>query len=130
MTDETMIETLGRDWTAAEVAGDIAVLDRLLAADFTAVGPVGFVLDKAQWLARFAQGLSVTSLVLDDLSLRFRGDVAVGIGVLTQTGRHRDHPIDARFRVTQIYNRADGQADGDWRLLGLHLSPIKPPAAS
>ena len=54
---------LDRDVTRAEVDGNVATLDALATDDFTLVGPVGFVLDKQQWLDRYrGGGLRTTAL--------------------------------------------------------------------
>src|SRR4051812_47948865 len=58
-------DTLWQDWARAEGQADIAALDRLLTPGFRGVGPVGFVLDKARWLQRFADGLVHESIELE-----------------------------------------------------------------
>ena len=51
------IRELADTWTAAEVDGDLEILDEILTDEFRGIGPLGFVLDKAAWLHRFAGGL-------------------------------------------------------------------------
>jgi len=54
MTDS--IQAFLDDWSAAEHAGDTERLEALLTEDFTAVGPLGFILPRQAWLARHRQG--------------------------------------------------------------------------
>jgi hypothetical protein len=63
VTNDTRAEILaiGTRWASAEQSADTAALDELTAPDFRLVGPFGFVLDKAQWLDRYAPGELVTS---------------------------------------------------------------------
>jgi hypothetical protein len=56
MITEKQILDLGAQWADAEVRGDTAALDAMTTDDFTLVGPVGFVLDKPQWLQRYLSG--------------------------------------------------------------------------
>lgn len=126
MTTRDEVLELGRRWVAAELAGDADALDRLGARDFRLVGPVGFVLDRQQWLDRYRgqRDLRLTDLRWDDVEVReLTDDVAVAIGVQTQQGTFAGNPVDARLRVTQIAVREDGE----WRLAGLHFSPIGGP---
>jgi ketosteroid isomerase-like protein len=52
MNDATHAEVreLGRRWAEAESSGDADALAALLADDFVLVGPLGFMLDKQQYV--------------------------------------------------------------------------------
>src|SRR5438309_6445277 len=59
------------EWRKAELQGDVAVLERILAADFIGIGPRGLVLNKEAWLGRHASGdLKYLSLEQRDPILR------------------------------------------------------------
>ncbi|SFW82713.1 nuclear transport factor 2 family protein [Amycolatopsis australiensis] len=129
MSTEEQVRELGRVWAAAEERGDTEALAGLAAEGFRLVGPLGFVLDRDQWLARYRSGDLVTErLTWDEVEVRDFGTTAVAIGVHTQVAKHRDNPVDGRFRATHVLVRDDGR----WRLAGIHLSPIggPPPFAS
>lgn len=112
---------LGRRWAEAEQRADVDALDALAVADFTLVGPLGFILNREQWLDRYRSGDFVTrSLVWDDVEVRDYGTVAIAIGRHTQEAAYRGAPSDGRFRATHIAVLADGR----WQLAGIHMSPI------
>jgi ketosteroid isomerase-like protein len=122
--DVAEIEELGKRWVKAELAGDTSAMDSLAHNDFLLVGPLGFILDKAQWLERYSSGAFVTStLEWRDTQVRVFGDCAVVIGVHDQEAAYRGQPNNGQFRATHILSRADGA----WRLIGMHLSPIATP---
>jgi ketosteroid isomerase-like protein len=124
-TTQELVRNLDYRWARAEEDGDVAALDALTTDDFTLVGPVGFVLDKRQWLARYGpDGALVThALVWEDATIREYGDTAVAVGVLEQKAEFQGRPVDGRFRVTRVNVR-----QGDrWLLAGLHYSPIGGP---
>jgi ketosteroid isomerase-like protein len=115
---------LDRDVTRAEVDGDVATLDALATDDFTLVGPIGFVLDKQQWLERYrAGGLRTTALAFEDAVTRVHGDCAIRIGRHVQEAEFQGRPVSGEFRATHIAVR-EGER---WRLAGIHLSPIGGP---
>jgi hypothetical protein len=115
---------LDRTITRAEIAGDTATLDALATDDFMLVGPVGFVLDKQQWLGRYrGGGLQTHALAFEDAVTRDHGDSAIRIGRHIQQAEFQGRPVNGEFRATHIAVR-DG---GRWRLAGVHLSPIGGP---
>ncbi|MEQ0563600.1 nuclear transport factor 2 family protein [Amycolatopsis sp. NEAU-NG30] len=121
MSTEEQVRDLGRIWAAAEERGDTGVLAGLAADGFRLVGPLGFVLDRGQWLARYDSGDLVTEkLSWTDVAVRDFGATAIAIGVHEQIARHRGNPVNGRFRATHVLVRA---GDG-WQLAGIHLSPI------
>jgi ketosteroid isomerase-like protein len=127
MTDETGLRELEKRWAAAELAGDLDVLDAVTSPSFRLVGPAGFVLDKEQWLERYRSGqLTTTRLSLQDPQTQWYGDVAVTIATQVMEATYAGHPAGGRFRVTQI---ARQDADGAWRYAGQHLSAIADRAA-
>ena len=128
MNDEVAeLEDFGKRWVEAELARDVIVLDALAHKDFILVGPLGFALDKAQWLDRYAnEDLVTSSLSWRDTQARVFGDCAVVIGTHDQQASYRGQPNNGQFRATHILVREDGA----WRLAGMHLSPMSvPPGA-
>ncbi|MGI8329167.1 nuclear transport factor 2 family protein [Actinomadura scrupuli] len=126
-TTEEQVRELGRRWADAEVRADVAALEAMTTGDFTLVGPVGFVLDKQQWLDRYRTGAFVTrSLVWDEVQVRDYGSAAVAVGRHTQEAAYQGQQSDGRFRVTHIAVR-EGER---WLLAGLHLSPVAGPPVS
>ena len=122
MTDTTTeIRSLGQRWVDAELRGDTDALDTLAVADFTLVGPLGFILTRQQWLDRFSNGdFEMHSLTWDEVEVRDYGTAAIAIGRQTQQASYRGAPSDSQFRVTHIAVRVDDR----WMLAGMHLSPI------
>jgi ketosteroid isomerase-like protein len=92
------IAELVQAWTDAEQHGDVEVLDRLLVDDFAGIGPVGFVLPKQAWLARFGQGLRYDAVALDAVDIRRYGDAAVVVAEQHAQGSHRGNPTPAERR--------------------------------
>ncbi|MFE7800048.1 nuclear transport factor 2 family protein [Nocardia sp. NPDC057440] len=131
MTITDDILELGARWAAAEQRADTAELDLMTTDDFTLVGPLGFVLDKQQWLARHRTGGLVTkTLTWHDVTVREYGNAAIAVGVHTQEAEFQGTSADGSFRATHIFTR-DGVR---WALAGIHLSPIgampfQPPAS-
>jgi hypothetical protein len=120
---------LGQRWAEAELHSDADALDALLHEEFVGVGPLGFVLDKRQWVQpRRVGDLRHTAFQWQDPSVRVLGDSALVVGTQVQETTYQGHDASGRFRVTQVAVR-DG-ADDPWRIVGMHLSPIAAPPGS
>ena len=119
-----LVLDLVQRWTDAERKGDAEPLAPLLAEDFVLVGPLGFVLDKQQFLGSRRSGdLTHESFMFDEVQVRVYGDNAVVIGTQTQKSTYQGREASGRFRVTLIAV----QQQQRWLLAGIHLSPIAAP---
>jgi ketosteroid isomerase-like protein len=115
------IEGFLAEWTAAERSGDTAALDKLLADDFTGVGPLGFTLSKQDWLDRHAAGdLKYRTFELADISVRRYGEAAVVIAQQSAAGAYRGHEVPGDLRVTLLVTDASGSR----QLASAHMSFI------
>jgi hypothetical protein len=119
------------DWGRAERTGDAVRLDELLADDFVGIGPLGFSLSKAEWLARHRQGLSYQAFDVEDAEVRDHSGV-VGDGAL-RPARHRlrqSHPRGGQIhdgpcppgrrmapeqRPSELRRRNAGRTPDTWR---------------
>lgn len=120
MDHDQELADFARRWTEAERLGDVTALDALLTEDFTAVGPHGFVLDKKQWIERYASGALIhDAFTWEEVTVRRHGRAAVAVGVQGQQSIYDGRDADGYFRVTQMIV-ADG---ADWKLAAVHLSP-------
>ena len=120
-TQRDDIEGFLAEWTAAERSGDAAALDKLLADDFTGVGPLGFTLSKQDWLARYAAGdLKYRTFELGDIAVRRYGNAAVVIAQQSAAGAYRGHEVPGDLRVTLVV----ADASGSRQLAGAHMSFI------
>ena len=77
-TQDNEVSTVLSEWTAAERSGDAEALAACLTDDFLAVGPLGFILTKQDWLDRHAASdLIYDVFELDEVSSRRYGDTVV-----------------------------------------------------
>ena len=115
------IDSFLTEWTTAERDGDTGKLDALLTSDFTAVGPLGFIISKEGWLARHRQGnLAYQSFGLEEVQTRLLGEVAVVTARNNIRGFYQGHPSLEAVRATLTLV----SDTGDWKLAVIHMSFI------
>jgi uncharacterized protein (TIGR02246 family) len=119
------IQELCQSWANAERAGDAATLARLAVGDFILVGPLGFLLDKQQWVGRFSgeRPLEIDELDWQPQSVRVYGDAAVAVGSYSQKGAYQGNRLDDEFRITLVLVRREHE----WRLAHIQLSSLGVP---
>jgi ketosteroid isomerase-like protein len=113
------IQTFLDEWSAAEGAGDSERIAAMLTDDFTAVGPLGFILPRQAWLARHSPGeLSYDSFGLAEIRARVHGEAAVVTARNNTSGSYQGHPIPEATRATLVLVRDAG----NWQLAAAHMS--------
>lgn len=117
------ILSTGQQWAAAESRGDTEALAALVTDDFHVVGPVGFVLDRQQYLGRYQGGFSPEAVSWDEVAVSDHGDAAVTVGAVTQQAEFQGQRADGRFRVSHVFVRQDG----GWKVAHVHYSIIGGP---
>ena len=108
----------------AELKGDVATMERMMTDDFVAVGPRGFVLNKAAWLqGHKTHELQYQDMTQDELTERSYGDAALVTKKQSNKATFQGHDASGEFRVTQFFVKQGGE----WRLASTQLSPIMGP---
>ncbi|WP_067506419.1 nuclear transport factor 2 family protein [Actinoplanes sp. TFC3] len=106
---------------AAQLASDVAALDRLLDDRLVFTGPDGRVSDKADDLRMHRTGTQVIdTLREDDLSLLVAGDTGVTLFLGHLSGSVNGTPFAARMRYTRTWIRDEH----GWQILAAHASVV------
>ena len=115
---EAKLIQMDRDWTAAELKGDLKTASMYVADDFWGTQPNGSRQNKTQYLA--ALKASKDTDVADDYVVRF---FAPDVAVMTHRGTVRGER-DFQYRSTHVWvNRG-----GKWQIVAHHSSEVSPAA--
>jgi hypothetical protein len=113
------IRRLQRAFDEAELRADIDALDALLADDFRSIGEQGYVLDKAQWVGKFAE-FAYISLESSEVEVCSYGHAAIVRCVQRSHSTWRGQEMVLTVRVSQTWVELP---DG-WRLAGIQFSSL------
>lgn len=122
-TADREIVALEAELRAAQLAADVATLDRLIADALLFTGPDGQLGTKAQDLAAHASG-AVRFRVHEpeELQVRAIGEtvrvVALRTRLVVEVG---GTPVSGTFRYTRVWARENG---GPWRIVAGHVSEV------
>jgi len=112
---------LEQEGTNAEIKGDIAFLDRILADDWAVTEPDGSVWTKAQILVAIKSGADkVSAMEVDDMKARVYGDAAVVTGRNTVKGIFKGKDMSGQERWTDTWIKEANR----WQCVATHVSKI------
>lgn len=113
----------GRSYDELERSADIAVLDRMLAEDYTHTSRDGEIFSKAQVLSSYkANQITLVSAEVIEQSVRTIGNgMAIETGRIRYVGANAGRPLD----VTERYTTTWAFYDGRWQITANHTSSAK-----
>lgn len=123
---EQELMQMERDWSAAYLSHDVAVVDRVLADDYIGTDGRGVMTNKAQEIedARSTDASrKVLSELIDDLKVRIYGDTAIVNGRSTEELGVNGKELTIQYRRTDVFVKRGGR----WQCVSFHGSRIIAP---
>lgn len=119
------IAALEAELRAAQLAGDVVALERLIADDLLFAGPDGQLATKAQDLAAHASGaVRFREHQLEELRIRPVGDNVRIVSLRTHlVVEVNGTEFSGTYRYTRVWAR---ESDGPWRIVAGHVSAVGP----
>lgn len=122
------VEALEQRWRTAQLTGDLATLDRMLADDFIGISMSGEVHTKAQQLERIrSKRLVLTRIDLSDMKVKLVDSVAIVTSQAMVEGTSEGKPVKGTYRYTRIYRQLPS---GEWKITSFEATRIRPPKST
>ena len=116
------VEALEEQWRAAQLAGDIATIDRMLSEDFIGISMTGQVNTKTQLLDRLREHkIQVARLELSDMKVKLLGNIAIVTSRAEVEGTNEGTPIRGTYRYTRVYHR---MPSGVWKITSFEATRV------
>ena len=113
------VHRLQQAFAAAERHADTDALRALLADDFRSIGDQGYVLDKTQWINKFAD-FAYSSLECSEVEVRAYERAAIVRCVQRSRSVWRDQEMTSTTRVSQTWI----EQPAGWQLAGIQFSTL------
>ena len=108
------VEALEEQWRVAQLAGDIATMDKMLSDDYIGISMTGEVDTKAQQLRRVAdRRMMLTRIELSDMKVKLVGAVAIVTSRAQVEGTNDGVSVRGIYRYTRVYHRL---SNGQWKI--------------
>jgi ketosteroid isomerase-like protein len=118
------VEALEEKWRAAQLAGDVATMDHMLADDFIGISMSGQVNTKAQQLDRIRNHqLVLTRVDLDDMKVKLLDSVAIVTSRAEVEGTSEGTSVKGTYRYTRVYQQLPS---GEWKITSFEATRILP----
>jgi ketosteroid isomerase-like protein len=119
------VEALEEEWRQAQLAGDVATMDKLLSDDYIGISMTGQVNTKMQQLDRMRMHKVVlTKLDLGDRQVKLIGSIAIVTSRAEVEGTNDGMPIKGTFRYTRVYQR---RPSGVWKITSFEATRVPGP---
>jgi ketosteroid isomerase-like protein len=119
------VEQLEEVWRRAQLTGDVAEMDKLLADDYVGITMAGQVVTKMQQLDRMkTRTLVLTKIDLDDVKVRLIGTTAIVQSLAEIDGTNEGEPIHGSYRYTRVYSRLP---TGVWKITNFEATRVGEP---
>jgi ketosteroid isomerase-like protein len=121
MTEQKVIQ-LEHDLAIADVKADMAVVERLEAADYVFTGPNGMLTGKSDDLNDLRTGnFKADAVDLNDLKARVYGNAAVVTGKATlKNCKWRGKDISGDYRFTDVW----AKVNGNWQVVASQSAAV------
>ena len=116
------IEAAEQQWRTAQLAGDVATMDKLLAEDYFGISNNGQLNNKTQQLERLQKRMLVlTKIDVSDVKIKLLGRVGIVTSLAQLEGTNDGRPLQGLFRYTRIYKRYN---DGSWKITNFEVTRV------
>ncbi len=118
------IEAIEEQWRQAQLTGDVAAMDRLLADDYLGIGAAGQVNTKALQLERMRnRSATFTQLDVSDSKIKIAGKIAIVTSRVEFRATTDGTPLAGTLRSTRIYQQ---NAAGVWKMISSEATHVTP----
>ena len=109
-------------WDKAIISKDRAAIAENMAEDFRQISARGDVAGKAAFLdAIMSSKLVINPYGVEDMDIRFYGEVALVSGRTRMTGSYDGKPFGSHYRYVDVYVRKAGK----WRVSSVQITPVQ-----
>jgi ketosteroid isomerase-like protein len=116
------VEALEEQWRTAQLAGDVAAMDKLLSDDYIGISITGQVHTKAQQLDRARNHKFVlTRLDLGEMQVKLVGAIAIVTSRAEIEGINDGTVMKGTYRYTRVYQRLPA---GGWKITSFEATRV------
>src|SRR5260370_42312425 len=119
------VEALEEQWRQAQLVGDVAAMDKLLADDYIGITMTGQVNTKTQQLDRMRMHkIALTKLDLGERQVKLVGAIAIVTSRAEVEGTNEGTPVKGTYRYTRVYQRLPS---GGWKITSFEATRVPGP---
>jgi ketosteroid isomerase-like protein len=116
------VEELEQQWRTAQLAGDVAAMDKLLSEDYIGISINGQVNTKAQQLERIStRRVAITKLDLSEMKVKLIGSIAIVTSRAQVEGTSDNVSVKGNYRYTRVYQHLPS---GAWKITSFEATRI------